>query len=78
MAEKQRSQSDIVSVAARIMKDPATVTQRDAQLMAARILHDAENEPQPKKPRPRAKPSIGSAAAKRRSLGTTSRAKKKR
>jgi hypothetical protein len=82
MTEKQKPQADIVKIAARVLKDPNTATQHDAQRMAARILDDEKNDPQPNKTKPRPKSSIQSAGLQR-SLGAvsgtkTSGAKKKR
>ncbi len=51
MPEKEKPRPTIVSVAARVIKHPETATQRDAQRMAARILDDQKNDPQPNKHR---------------------------
>lgn len=47
MAEKQKPDPHVVHVAARILKDPRTATLQDAQRMAARILDDQRNDPEP-------------------------------
>jgi len=61
VSEKQKPQADIVRIAARIIRNPETATQRDAQRMAARILDDERNDPQPNrtKPMPRKRPRTG-------------------
>jgi hypothetical protein len=53
MAEKEKPQADIVRIAARVIKNPETATQRDAQRMAARILDDQRNDPKPNRTKPR-------------------------
>jgi len=50
MVEKQRPYPDIVHIAARILQNPRTATLEDAQRMAARILDDERNDPEPHKP----------------------------
>jgi hypothetical protein len=50
MSEKQRPYPDIVHVAARVLQNPQTATQWDAQRMAARILDDERNDPDPHRP----------------------------
>jgi hypothetical protein len=47
MAEKQRPSPRIVTVAAKAMKHPEDVTQKEIRRMAARILDDQRNDPQP-------------------------------
>jgi hypothetical protein len=49
MAERQRPQPRIVTVAAKAMNNPKTVTQKDIKRMAARILDDQRNDPNPHK-----------------------------
>jgi hypothetical protein len=49
MAEKQKPQPRIVTVAARAMNNPKAVTQKDIKRMAARILDDQKNDPSPHK-----------------------------
>ncbi|MGO9602522.1 MAG: hypothetical protein ACLQAT_03800 [Candidatus Binataceae bacterium] len=49
MAEKQKPFPDVVKVAARILKHPETATRQDAQRMAARIMDDEKNDPEPHK-----------------------------
>ena len=49
MAEKQRPNPRIVTVAAKAMKHPEKTTQREIQRMAARILDDQRNDPKPHK-----------------------------
>jgi hypothetical protein len=51
MAEKQKPYPRIVTVAAKAMKNPRTVTPRDIKRMAARILDDQKNDPVPHKKR---------------------------
>jgi hypothetical protein len=55
MAEKQKPMPAIVKVASRVLKHPETVTLRDAQKMAARIMDDQKNDPEPhgRRPSPR-------------------------
>lgn len=53
MTERQKPFPDIVQVAARILQNPRTATQEDARRMAARILDDQRNDPEPHKPAPR-------------------------
>lgn len=50
MSEKQKPYPDIVHIAARILQNPRTPTVEHAQRMAARILDDQRNDPQPHKP----------------------------
>jgi hypothetical protein len=50
MPEKQKPMPAIVKVASRVLKHPETATLRDAQKMAARIMDDQKNDPQPHKP----------------------------
>ncbi len=52
MPERQKPQPDIVHVAARVLQNPRTATIEDAQRMAARILDDQRNDPEPHKPVP--------------------------
>lgn len=54
MAEKQKPDPYIVHVAARILRDPQTATRDEAVRMAARILDDQRNDPEPHKPKSRA------------------------
>jgi hypothetical protein len=51
MAEKQKPQVDIVKRAAKLIKDPAAATKSDIKRMAARILDDQKNDPEPHKPK---------------------------
>jgi len=53
MAEKQRPYPRIVTVAAKAMKHPENVTQKEIKRMAGRILDDQRNDPKPHKPRGR-------------------------
>jgi hypothetical protein len=53
MAEKEKPQPDIVKKAAKFMKDPSSATPTDIKRMAARILDDQKNDPQPHKPKPK-------------------------
>lgn len=46
MAEKQKPELRIVKVAARALKHPETVTKRDIESMAGRILDDQKNDPE--------------------------------
>jgi hypothetical protein len=66
MAEKQRPQKDIVSIAARILSGDKTATQKDARRMAGRLLDDQKNDPQPNRTRPKS-PRGGSTGSGRRS-----------
>lgn len=50
MAEKQKPMPRIVTVAAKAVKHPETVTQREIKRMAGRILDDQRNDPKPHKP----------------------------
>ena len=50
MAEKQKPNPRIVTVAAKAMKHPETVTQKEIKRMAARILDDQKNDPEQHKP----------------------------
>lgn len=43
---------DIVKTAARVLKHPETATREDARRMAARILDDQKNDPEPHRPVP--------------------------
>lgn len=57
MPEKQKPQPAIVKRAAVLIKDPTQATTSDVKKMAARILDDQKNDPQPhQKPRPEAVP----------------------
>jgi len=49
MAEKQRPKPAIVQVAARALKNPETATKAEIKEMAARILADQKNDPEPHK-----------------------------
>jgi hypothetical protein len=51
MPEKQKPDPKTVRIAARVLKHPETATVQDAQHMAARILDDQKNAPQPHKPK---------------------------
>jgi hypothetical protein len=53
MTEKQKPQYDVVKRASEILRDPKTATQLDAQRMAARILDDERNDPQPNRTVPK-------------------------
>jgi hypothetical protein len=64
MAEKQKPQPRIVTVAAKAMNNPKTVTQKDIKRMAARILDDQRNDPYPHGRTP--KPRGGSRGSRRR------------
>jgi hypothetical protein len=50
MAEKQKPQTRIVKVAAKALKHPETATRKEIQQMAARILDDQKNDPEPHQP----------------------------
>lgn len=50
MAERQKPFPDIVQTAARVLKHPETATREDARRMAARILDDQKNDPEPHRP----------------------------
>ena len=50
MPEKQRPQPEIVKTAAKALKDPSAVTPEEIKRMAARILDDQKNDPEPHKP----------------------------
>src|SRR6185312_4236002 len=50
MPEYQKPQPDIIKGAARAMKHPETVTVREAQRMAARLMDDQKNDPEPHQP----------------------------
>jgi hypothetical protein len=52
MPEKQKPQPDIVKTAAKALKDPSAVTPEEIKRMAARILDDQKNDPEPHKPAP--------------------------
>ena len=47
MAEKQKPDPYIVKVAARVIKNPDTATLLEIRKMAARILDDQKNDPEP-------------------------------
>lgn len=47
MPEKQKPQPAIVKRAAVLIKNPAQATNSDVKKMAARILDDQKNDPQP-------------------------------
>ena len=49
MAEKQKPQPEIVKIAAQAMKHPGEVTLPQIKKMAARILDDQKNDPEPHK-----------------------------
>ncbi len=50
MAEKQKPTPTIVKKAAHFMKHPEDATKRDIKSMAARLLDDQKNDPEPHKP----------------------------
>jgi hypothetical protein len=50
MAEKQKPIPGIVKKAAHFMKHPEDATKRDIKSMAARLMDDQKNDPQPHKP----------------------------
>ena len=50
MAEKQKPRPLIVKVAAKALKHPETATKKEIQQMAARILDDQKNDPEPHQP----------------------------
>jgi hypothetical protein len=54
MPEFQKPYPDIVKTAARVLKHPETATRQDAKRMAARILDDQKNDPEPHRPATRA------------------------
>jgi hypothetical protein len=52
MTEKQKPNPRIVTVAAKAMKHPEIITKQEIKRMAARILDDQRNDPEPhRKPR---------------------------
>jgi hypothetical protein len=53
MAEKQKPNPRIVTVAAKAMKHPEIVTKQEIKRMAARILDDQKNDPEPHKKKSR-------------------------
>jgi hypothetical protein len=55
MAEKQKPQPAIVKVAAKAMTNPQSVTPAEIKRMAARILDDQKNDPEPHKAPPKKK-----------------------
>jgi hypothetical protein len=65
MAEKQKPQKDIVSIAARILSGEKKATQNDAKRMAGRLLDDQKNAPEPNRTRPMS-PRGGSTSGSRR------------
>jgi hypothetical protein len=50
VAEKQKPIPAIVKKAAHFMKHPEDATKRDVKSMAARLLDDQKNDPQPHRP----------------------------
>lgn len=50
MAEKQKPIPKIVKIAAKAIKDPSAATKAEIKSMAARILDDQKNDPQPHRP----------------------------
>ena len=59
MPEYQKPQPDLIKVAARVMKHPETVTILEAQRMAARLMDDQKNDPEPHQPTPpRSRPAL--------------------
>lgn len=66
MAEKQKPQPPIVKRAAILIKDPAKATNADVKKMAARILDDQKNDPEPHKPGPKKAPPKPKPAPKRK------------
>lgn len=50
MPEKEKPIPAIVKKAAHLMKHPETATKTDIKSMAARILDDQRNDPQPHRP----------------------------
>jgi hypothetical protein len=50
MAEKQKPIPAIVKKAATLIKHPETATKADVKSMAARILDDQKNDPEPHRP----------------------------
>jgi len=50
MAEKQKPTPTIVKKAAHFMKHPEDATKRDIKSMAARLMDDQKNDPQPHRP----------------------------
>lgn len=53
MTEKQKPIPHIVKVASKAMKHPETVTKAEIKSMAARIMDDQRNDPQPHKKKPK-------------------------
>jgi hypothetical protein len=51
MAEKQKPTPAIVKKAAHLMKHPELATKADIKSMAARIMDDQKNDPEPHKPK---------------------------
>ncbi len=69
--EKQKPQPKIVQRAAILIKNPEKATKTDVQKMAARILDDQKNDPQPhqaatKRTAPAKKPAPATKPAKRK------------
>jgi hypothetical protein len=50
MAEKQKPIPGIVKKAAKFMKHPEEATKADIKSMAARLLDDQKNDPEPHRP----------------------------
>jgi hypothetical protein len=50
MAEKEKPIPRIVKTASRAMKHPETVSLRDIKSLAARIMDDQKNDPDPHRP----------------------------
>ncbi len=50
MAEKEKPMPAIVKKAAILIKHPETATKNDIKSMAARILDDQKNDPEPHRP----------------------------
>jgi hypothetical protein len=53
VAEIEKPMPDLVKMAARALKKPETASKRTIQRMAARILDDQKNDPEPHKPSPK-------------------------
>ena len=53
MPEKEKPIPAIVKTAAKLMTHPETATKAQIKSMAARILDDQKNDPEPHKPRSR-------------------------
>jgi hypothetical protein len=51
MAEKQKPIPAIVKKAAHLIKKPEEATKADIRSMAARVLDDQKNDPEPHKPK---------------------------